>query len=135
VLTFDTAPTKGKAGGTLTYVLRYTNQGNTEITNVQLLLTLPPGITLDMANSPAGWQLVSEGEDGNIYAYVVESLAPGETGSVSFTILVAPETPLGQTFTLTIDATGTVAGNQTDQQATITLSIDSQHVYLPLVTR
>jgi uncharacterized repeat protein (TIGR01451 family) len=68
------------AGGTVTYVITYSNFGNQNATGVKLTEVLPPGFSFLSAGSSAGW--VSAG--ARTFEYNVGELAVGQSVTVSF---------------------------------------------------
>lgn len=85
----------------IVYTLEYGNRGNAMSTGVVITETLPPNTSFDAANSTPGWV-----QNGDVFTYDLGSLAPGETGSI--------------TFAVTVDYPLDVTIQQTENTATIT---------------
>jgi uncharacterized repeat protein (TIGR01451 family) len=85
-------------GGTLTYTLTYANTGSQPFT-ATILDPLPAGESL------AG-PVNGGGLDGTAVQFNIGTLAPGATGTVSFTVLVSASVPAGTTLTNQAQITG-----------------------------
>ncbi|WP_105103001.1 DUF4347 domain-containing protein [Microbulbifer pacificus] len=67
----------------IVYTLEYGNRGNATSTGVLITETLPPNTSFDAANSSPVWV-----QNGDVFTYDVGSLAPGESGSITFAVTV-----------------------------------------------
>ncbi|MCK7598565.1 isopeptide-forming domain-containing fimbrial protein [Microbulbifer sp. CAU 1566] len=82
-------------GEVVTYTLRYSNLGTETATGVTITETLPQNTVFDPTNSTPGWTLV-----GDEYVIDIEDLAPGDTGSVQFAVIIDNPVPAGvESFT------------------------------------
>jgi hypothetical protein len=94
-----TGPAMAPQGGTITYVLTYTNKATgTNIANtgigVQISDILPPGVTIDTNTLPPGAQYA-----GNTIFFDLPDLGPGANGRIIFPAGVPISTPVGTVLT------------------------------------
>ncbi|WP_143735429.1 DUF11 domain-containing protein, partial [Microbulbifer mangrovi] len=78
-------------GGSVTYTLDYANIGSAPAEDVTITETLPENTTFDAANSDPRWVVQS---DGTI-TLDLGTLADGESGSVTYTVIVDDPLPAG----------------------------------------
>ncbi|WP_428819241.1 isopeptide-forming domain-containing fimbrial protein [Microbulbifer sp. MCCC 1A16149] len=78
-------------GGSVTYTLDYANIGSAPAEDVLITETLPDNTTFDAANSDPRWV---EQPDGTI-TLDLGTLADGESGSVTYTVIVDDPLPAG----------------------------------------
>ena len=108
------------AGSVISYTVNYNNAGTmgyttvgspvvtvpatgTNATGVTLTETVPVNTTADLANSTAGWTLLSAGPGGagtggSTYTYTVGALNAGVTGSAVFSVDVNSGIPTGTAY-------------------------------------
>ncbi|WP_226701838.1 isopeptide-forming domain-containing fimbrial protein [Microbulbifer elongatus] len=78
-------------GGSITYTLEYANIGGFDAEDTVITETLPDNVTFDVANSDPRW--VDQG-DGTL-TLDLGTVASGESGSVTFTVIVDNPLPAG----------------------------------------
>jgi len=95
------------AGDTLVYTLEYSNVGPTQANNLVITDTLDPNLTFVSADNGGV-------PTGNLITWTGSSLAPGQTGSVTFTATAnaaADGTVISNSSTIDSDETTTVSSN------------------------
>ncbi|MET0555518.1 MAG: hypothetical protein ABW221_20930 [Vicinamibacteria bacterium] len=94
-------------GGTVTYSLAYSNDGNQGATGVVLTDVVPANTTFDPTSSSAGWSCTPNNNAGSACTFAVGALAGGgATGSVNYAVIVDAPVPPGTTE---VSNTATVA--------------------------
>ncbi|WP_231759362.1 isopeptide-forming domain-containing fimbrial protein [Microbulbifer elongatus] len=107
----------------IVYTIDFGNRGNTTSTGVVITETLPPNTTFDAANSTPGWV-----RNGDSYTFDVGTLAPGEQGSVTFSVIVNfPLDPTVQETQNTASITDD-GGNGPDQNPDDNTDSDNTHI-------
>ena len=113
-------------GDTVTYTIDYGNDGSRDATGVVITETLPPGSTFNAAGSTAGWTETAPGS--GIYEFILGALNVGDTGSVTFSVIVDDPLAAGiddlvNNVSIADDGTNGADEDPTDNTATDTDTI------------
>lgn len=104
------------AGGTVAYTLTYSNTGTRGASGVVITETVPLHTSFDASASTAGWTCTPDNGAGSTCTFAVGTVEPGDTGDVTFAVVVDSPLPAGVTLidnTASIDHDGT-NGTETD---------------------
>jgi uncharacterized repeat protein (TIGR01451 family) len=82
-------------GGTVAYLLAWSNEGNQAATGVALSETVPANTTFAPGASTAGWVCVPDNGAGSLCTLAVGALAGGASGSATFAVTLATPVPAG----------------------------------------
>ncbi len=125
-------------GGLLPLLVSYQNDGNVDVSNVQITMTAPDYTTFNPDASSDDWQA-----GANSYAYTVVSgedlFVGGAGGTLTFAVTVDNDAPAGA-ITASGIMKGTIGRDSVQADSTATVQVvqpidDMGSVYLPLVMR
>ena len=85
-------------GGSVTYELTATNNGDQDATGVVISETVPANSTFDLAGSTPGWSCADNAPAGTPCTFAIGSLAVGASTTVEFGVTVDDPFPAGTTF-------------------------------------
>jgi uncharacterized repeat protein (TIGR01451 family) len=99
------APDPAVAGALVTYTIGYSNNGPSYAQNVQIIDTLPPGVSYEgVVNLPAGWAEPVYDDGAHTLTWTASELAAGATGTIGFAVRPAPDASGTLVNAVTIDS-------------------------------
>lgn len=96
-LSKDDGGASATPGGTVVFTLSYENVGNQTATGVVITETVPASTTFAPGSSTAGWVCVPDGSAGNTCTISIVDLDAGDSGSVTFAVVIDNPIPAGLT--------------------------------------
>ncbi len=97
-LTKTAAPDPSFAGDLMTFTLSWSNDGNIDVTGSTLTETVPAGSTF--VSSADAWSCTDGDPSGTTCTLGVADMAPGDTGTATFTVRIDDPLPTGSQVSL-----------------------------------